>query len=181
MMAGNDPFWRLPKVPSFNLTSENLQDGEPLAPDQMSAIFDVPGGRDISPQLSWSGAPAATRGYAVTMYDPDAPTMSGFWHWAVAGIPSTVTSLPQDAGNEGGTDLPSSAIALRNDAGSARFLGAAPPAGHGPHRYFITVHALDTDNIEVDGLTSPALLGFKMSFHILARATLTGTAEILAL
>ncbi|MDO8733334.1 MAG: YbhB/YbcL family Raf kinase inhibitor-like protein [Actinomycetota bacterium] len=177
-MTGNDPFWRLPEVPSFSVTSVNLREGEPLAEAHMSGIFDVPGGQDSSPQLSWSGAPVETKSYAVTMYDPDAPTMSGFWHWAVAGIPSTVTSLAQGAGDEGGAGLPATAIQLRNDAGSPRFLGAAPPGGHGSHRYFITVHALDTHDIEVDADTSPALLGFKMSFHILGRATLMGTAEI---
>ncbi|MDO9486617.1 MAG: YbhB/YbcL family Raf kinase inhibitor-like protein [Actinomycetota bacterium] len=177
-MSGNDPFWRLPEVPSFALTSEDVQDGARLSPAQMSGIFEVPGGSDTSPQLSWIGAPAATRSYAVTMVDPDAPTMSGFWHWAVAGIPATVTSLEQGAGDEGGPGLPSTAIQLRNDAGSARFLGAAPPSGHGEHRYFITVHALDTEDLEIDAMTSPALLGFKMSFHILARATIIATAEI---
>lgn len=177
-MSGNDPFWRLPEVPSFTLTSDNVQDGQPLADAHMSGIFEVPGGLDSSPQLSWSGAPVETRSYAVTMYDPDAPTMSGFWHWAVAGIPAAVTSLPQGAGDEGGMGLPATAIVLRNDAGSQRFLGAAPPSGHGSHRYFITVHALDTQDIGIDASSSPALLGFKMSFHILARATLIATAEI---
>ncbi len=177
-MADNDPFWRLPQVPGFTVTSTTVQDGQLLPAAQMSGIFDVPGGRDESPQLSWSGAPAATRGYAVTMYDPDAPTMSGFWHWAVAGIPASVTSLPLGAGDEGGALLPAGAIQLRNDAGSARFLGAAPPDGHGLHRYFLTVHALDTDDLEIDPDTSPALLGFTMSFHILARASLMALAEI---
>ncbi len=177
-MADHDPFWRLPQVPDFTVTSTTLVEGQVLPPAQMSGIFDVPGGQDQSPQLSWSGAPSATRGYAVTMYDPDAPTMSGFWHWAVAGIPASVTSLPLGAGDEGGALIPAGAVQLRNDAGSARFLGAAPPAGHGVHRYFITVHALDTDDLEIDADTSPALLGFKMSFHILARANLVATAEI---
>jgi len=177
-MTGNDPFWRLPEVPSFTLTSSTVQHGHGLAVAHMSGIFDVPGGKDTSPQLSWSGAPAATKSYAVTMYDPDAPTMSGFWHWAVAGIPSAITSLAQGAGDDHGSGLPASAVQLRNDAGSARFLGAAPPAGHGSHRYYITVHALDTEDIEIDASSSPALLGFKMSFHILARATLIATAEI---
>ncbi len=177
-MTDNDPFWRLPEVPSFTLTSDSVTDGQPLAEAHLSGIFDVPGGLDTSPQLAWSGAPVETRSYAITMFDPDAPTMSGFWHWAVAGIPSTVTSLPQGAGEEGAAGLPASAIQLRNDAGSARFLGAAPPSGHGSHRYFITVHALDTEDIGVDANSSPALLGFKMSFHILARATLIATAEI---
>jgi hypothetical protein len=83
----NDPFARLPVMPSFTVTSTDVTDGQPLPPAQMSGIFEVPGGKDLSPQLSWSGASAETKSYTVTMYDPDAPSGSGFWHWAVADIP----------------------------------------------------------------------------------------------
>lgn len=177
-MSANDPFLRLPVVPEFIVTSSTLVPGHAMPPAQMSGMFDVPGGRDESPQLSWSGAPAATKSYAVTMFDPDAPTMSGFWHWAVANIPATVTSLPLGAGDGTGSGLPKPAFQLTNDAGAARFLGAAPPAGHGPHRYFITVHALDIEDIGIPVESSPAFLGFNIFFHILARATLMCTAEI---
>ncbi len=111
------------------------------------------------------------------MYDPDAPTMSGFWHWAVANIPATVTSLPEGAGDDTGSGLPGPAIQLPNDARDTRFVGGAPPAGHGPHRYVITVHALDVEDIGFQADSTPAFLGFAMASHILARATLTGTAE----
>ena len=93
----NDPFARLPVVPSFTVTSTDVTDGQALPLAQMSAIFGVPGGKDLSPQLSWSGAPAETKSYTVTMYDPDAPSGSGFWHWAVADIPASVTGLPTGA------------------------------------------------------------------------------------
>jgi Raf kinase inhibitor-like YbhB/YbcL family protein len=176
-MTGNDPFERLPEVPSFTVTSASLQDGQALPPAQLSGMFGVPGGRDASPQLSWSGAPDGTKSYAVTVYDPDAPTMSGFWHWAVANIPATVSSLPEGAGDDSGSGLPETAIQLPNDARATRFIGGAPPAGHGPHRYFITVHALDTEDIGVSADSTPAFLGFTMTSHILARATLTGMAE----
>lgn len=174
----NDPFHRLPETPSFNVTSTTVTDGKPFPAAQMSGLFGVPGGLDVSPQLSWEGAPAGTRSYAVTIYDPDAPTMSGFWHWVVANIPAEVTALPENAGDGDGSGLPAGAFQLRNDAGGARFIGAAPPAGHGQHRYFITVHALDTPDIGVPAESTPALLGFTMSSHILARATLVVTAEI---
>ncbi|QFU93851.1 YbhB/YbcL family Raf kinase inhibitor-like protein [Amycolatopsis sp. YIM 10] len=153
-MQLNDPFARLPEVPGFTVTSTTEA---------------FPGG-DTSPQLSWSGAPMGTKSYAVTMYDPDAPTMSGFWHWAVANIPATVTSITE------GT-VPEPAIELPNDARVAGFAGAAPPAGHGPHRYFLTVHALDVEDIGVPADGTPAMLGFAMSSHTLGRATLIGTAE----
>lgn len=174
-MNYNDPFARLPEVADFTLTSTSVSDGEILRPEQMSGY--VPGGRDISPQLSWSGAPAGTRSYAVTVYDPDAPTGSGFWHWAVADIPATVTQLPEGAGDDAGSGLPEGAIQLPNDARLARFLGAAPPAGHGPHRYFIVVHALDVDRIGIPATSTPAYLGFTMFGHTLGRAVLTATAE----
>lgn len=176
-MTENNPFSRLPEVPTFTLTSENLSDGRPLALSQWSGMSGVPGGLDASPQLSWSGAPAETRSYAVTVYDPDAPTGSGFWHWAVANIPANSTSIPEGAGDDDGSRLPEVAVQLPNDARAARFIGAAPPAGHGRHRYFITVTALDIDEIEVSAEATPATLGFMMAEHTIGRAWLVGTAE----
>lgn len=176
-MTGNDPFARLPQVPSFTLTSATVEDGKPLPAAQLSGMFGVPGGRDASPQLTWSGAPAGTRSYAVTVYDADAPTGSGFWHWAVAGIPADVTALPEGAGDDTGSGLPGAAFQLPNDARAARYIGGAPPAGHGEHRYFITVHALDVEDIGVAADATPAFLGFTMAGHILGRATIVATAE----
>lgn len=176
-VPSNDPFTRLPEATNFTVTSTTVTDGQALPPAQMSGIFGVPGGEDVSPQLSWEGAPEGTQGYAVTIYDPDAPTMSGFWHWVVANIPANVTSLPENAGAGDGSGLPEGAYHLRNDAGGSRFLGAAPPAGHGEHRYFITVHALDTPDLGVPADATPAFLGFNIAGHILARATMVVTAE----
>src|SRR6201997_1194894 len=167
----NDPFARLPVVPSFTVTSTDVTDGQALPAAQMSGIFEVPGGKDLSPQLSWSGAPAETRSYTVTMYDPDAPTGSGFWHWAVANIPASVTELPTGAGDPDGGKLPAGAVMLPGDAGANRYIGAAPPSGHGPHRYIFAVHALDVERLDVDESSRPALMGFFMFGHTLARAT----------
>ena len=177
-MSANDPFARLPEAASFTVTSTTVTDGTAWSPEQFSGIFGVPGGKDVSPQLSWSGAPEGTKSYAVTVYDPDAPTGSGFWHWAVADIPATVTELPEGAGDDTGSGLPEGAFQLPNDARLARFIGAAPPAGHGPHRYVIVVHALDVESIGVAADGTPAVLGFTIASHILARAVLTATAEI---
>ncbi|WP_031048576.1 YbhB/YbcL family Raf kinase inhibitor-like protein [Streptomyces sp. NRRL F-5650] len=174
-MSVNNPFARLPEVPSFTVTSTTVADGAPWPPAQHAS--GLPGGGDVSPQLSWSGAPEGTRGYAVTVYDPDAPTGSGFWHWAVAGIPATVTELPEGAGDDTGSGLPEGAFQLPNDLRTARYIGAAPPAGHGPHRYFVVVHALDVESVGVPADATPAVLGFTMSGHVLARAVLTATAE----
>ncbi|WP_039825066.1 YbhB/YbcL family Raf kinase inhibitor-like protein [Nocardia testacea] len=173
-MADN-PYDALPSVPSFTLTSTDVSDGATLGKAQVSGVFGA-GGADVSPQLSWSGFPAETKSFAVTVYDPDAPTASGFWHWAVADIPASVTELPAGAGSEGG-ELPSGAVTLRNDGGFAGYVGAAPPAGHGPHRYFIVVHAVDVESLGVPPEASPAFLGFNLFSHTLARAILVGTYE----
>ncbi|MGQ4598939.1 YbhB/YbcL family Raf kinase inhibitor-like protein [Nocardia sp. R6R-6] len=175
-MAYN-PYDALPQVPSFTLTSTDVTDGRPLNNDQVSGVFGA-GGKDISPQLSWSGVPAETKSFAVTVFDPDAPTASGFWHWAVADIPGTVSSLPSGAGSgEEGGALPAGAITLRNDGGFRGFVGAGPPPGHGPHRYFVVVHAVDVDSLGIDENATPAYLGFNLFAHTLARATLIGTYE----
>lgn len=168
------PYDSLPKLPTFTLTSESVTDGQPLANDQVSGIMGA-GGSDISPQLSWSGFPAETKSFAVTVYDPDAPTASGFWHWAVADLPATVTELPAGAGDGG--ELPGGAVTLTNDAGLKRFLGAAPPAGHGPHRYYIAVHALPVESLELPEGATPAYLGFNLFGQAIARAVIYGTYE----
>ncbi len=171
-----NPYASLPRVPGFAVTSADVKDGAPIPPDQMSGIFGA-GGKDISPQLSWSGFPAGTKSFVVTMYDPDAPTASGFWHWAVVDIPASVTSLPRGAGDEKGSGIPAGAFQLRDDAGLARYVGAAPPPGNGKHRYFIVVHAVDVPTLGIGKDATPALLGFNLFSHTLARAMIVPTAE----
>lgn len=171
------PYDFLPPVPSFTVTSTDVADGKPLGRAQVSGIFGA-GGEDVSPQISWSGFPKETKSFAVTVYDPDAPTASGFWHWAVFNIPVSVTELPSDAGNPDKKLLPEGAITLKNDGGGARFIGAAPPAGHGPHRYFVAVHALDVEKLDVGPDGSCAFLGFNLFFHTLARAMIVPTYEV---
>jgi hypothetical protein len=163
-------------VPSFAVTSTDVQDGATLPMPHVSGVMGA-GGEDRSPQLSWSGFPEATRSFAVTVYDPDAPTASGFWHWAVADIPASVTELPGGAGDRSGSGLPRGAIQLRNDSGFAGYVGAAPPGGHGPHRYFFVVHAVDTETLGIPAEATPAVLGFNLFGHTLARATLVVTYQ----
>ena len=168
------PYDNLPKLPTFTLTSESVSDGQPLANDQVSGIMGA-GGSDTSPQLSWSGFPAETKSFAVTVYDPDAPPASGFWHWAVADLPASVTELPAGAGD--GSELPGGAVTLANDASLKRYIGAAPPAGHGPHRYYIAVHALPVESLELPDGATPAYLGFNLFGQAIARAVIHGTYE----
>lgn len=174
----NNPFARLPEAKNFQVYSKDVEDGSAFSLSQYSGIFGVEGGKDISPQLNWSGAPDGTKSFAVTIYDPDAPTGSGFWHWAVANIPSSVNELPTGAGDEKGSGLPAEAFQLPNDARVARFIGAAPPAGHGEHRYYIIVHALDVEDIGIPKDSTPAFLGFNMASHILGRSVIIAKAEL---
>jgi Raf kinase inhibitor-like YbhB/YbcL family protein len=167
-----DPYAFLPKVPSFTVVSTTVRNGHPLPLAQLSGIFGVPGGKDISPELSWSGFPKQTKSFVVSMYDPEAPTGSGFWHWIVEDIPATATSLPEGAGALNSTVLPAGAIQLDGDAGTPRYIGGAPPAGSGVHDYYITVTALDEASTGLGATTSGALLGFEIDSHTIARATL---------
>lgn len=173
----NNPLHGLPEVPSFTVTSTDVAEGENFQTPQLSGAFGVEGGEDRSPQLSWSGAPDGTKGYAVTCFDPDAPTQSGFWHWTVLNIPASVTELPAGAGDEAGTGLPAGAIQLAHDGGARCFVGAAPPPGHGAHRYYFIVHALDTDDLGVPETASPALANFMMLSHVIGRAVLVAHAQ----
>lgn len=174
MTASFDPYAGLPALPKLTVTSSTIVDGAELPTAQRSGIMGA-GGQDVSPQLSWSGAPEGTQSYAVTCYDPDAPTASGFWHWAVANIPASVTSLAEGAGDGAPGSLPEGALTLNNDASLARYIGAAPPAGHGPHRYIFVVHALGVAKLDLPAAATPAYLGFNLFGAAIARGAITAT------
>ena len=135
------------------------------------------GGQSRSPALEWSGFPPETKSFAVTCFDPDAPTGAGFWHWAVYNIPASVTSLPAGAGAPGGELLPEGAITLPNEYRQAAFEGAGPPEGTGIHRYLLVVHAVDVPELELPERCTPTVLAFNLNYHALARAVITPTGS----
>jgi len=163
------PYDLLPEVPAFTLDSDDIAEGELIALDHVhhAGGYD---GKNISPHLRWSGFPPETKSFAVTCYDPDAPTGSGFWHWVVFNIPATVTELPRGAGS--GEGLPEGAITVRNDAGTKDYAGPFPPKGE-THRYLFAVHAVDTEKLGPDADASCAVVGFHLTFHTLARGVIT--------
>jgi Raf kinase inhibitor-like YbhB/YbcL family protein len=129
-------------------------------------------GENKSPALKWSGAPKDTKAFAVTVYDPDAPTGSGWWHWMVINIPAEVTELAANAGAEGGANLPKGARHARIDYGVAGWGGFCPPPGDKPHRYIFTVHALK-DKLDVPADATAALTGYMINGNSLGSATFT--------
>jgi Raf kinase inhibitor-like YbhB/YbcL family protein len=155
----------------FTLASPTLKPGATLTEAQVFNGFGC-NGRNISPALTWSGAPKGTKSFALTLYDPDAPTGSGWWHWVVYNIPASATGLPEGAGAADGKGLPAGAMQGRSDFGSAAFGGACPPQGDKSHHYIFTLYALKTDKIEVPADASAALIGFMVHANVLKKATL---------
>jgi hypothetical protein len=156
----------------FTLTSATLKDGGTIGMDHVFNGFGCTG-KNVSPALAWSGAPAGTRSFAITVYDPDAPTGSGWWHWTVVNIPATTKSLPAGAGSSAPAGLPAGAVQGRTDFGKPGWGGPCPPAGDKPHRYIFTVWALKVDKLDLNGEASGAMVGFNLGGNALAKATIT--------
>lgn len=166
------PYDFLPPVPSLSVTSDDIAAGQRLPEAHLADTMGMTGD-NLSPHLRWAGAPAETQSFAVTCFDPDAPTGSGFWHWVLFDIPASVTELPRGAGSGPMKGLPEGARHGRNDAGALGYFGAAPPPGHGEHRYVFAVHALGIPTLGLDESASPAFVGFNLTFNTLARGLIT--------
>jgi Raf kinase inhibitor-like YbhB/YbcL family protein len=159
---------------ALELRSDSFADGDYLAKDHILSEtygFGCAGG-NVSPALAWNGAPDGTQSFAVTCFDPDAPTGSGFWHWVVVNIPPDVTNLAAGAGS--GKGLPPGALQVRTDFGAPGYGGPCPPEGDHPHRYLFTVHAVGLDALPVEADTSAAVVGFYLHFNTLEKADLMG-------
>ncbi len=154
----------------MNLTSPDIAEGEFMDIEQVFSGFGCEGG-NLSPSLTWSGAPQGTNSFVVTAYDPDAPTGSGFWHWSVFNIPASVSALPEGAGTVA-APLPEGAVQARNDFSQNAFGGACPPEGR-THRYVFTIYAMPQDTLPIDETASGALVGFFANTSSLASASIT--------
>jgi Raf kinase inhibitor-like YbhB/YbcL family protein len=160
----------------FTVRSDSFKDGDYLAKDHILSAeygFGCEGGNK-SPHLAWSGAPTGTKSFAVTCFDPDAPTGSGFWHWLVVNVPPDVNELALDAGNPKVRKLPKEALQTRTDFGAPGYGGPCPPPGDHPHRYLFTVFAVGADSLPVTADTSAAIIGFQLNFNTLAKAAIMG-------
>jgi Raf kinase inhibitor-like YbhB/YbcL family protein len=168
-----NPYEQFDTVPAFTVTSRDIEHGKIIPAQHRAPSL---GGDDVSPQLSWRGFPSQTKSFAITCFDPDAPTGSGFWHWAVYNLPASITSVDTGAGSAGGS-LPPRALTLKNEYRRRGYAGAEPPEATGVHRYVFAVHAVDVEHLDLDPESTPAVLGFNLHFHTLARGLLVATAS----
>lgn len=165
------PYDLLPAPATFTLESNDMTEGQPI-PDEHTATRG-----NVSPHLAWHGFPEETKGFVVTCFDPDAPTGSGFWHWTIVDLDASVTELEKGQG-ESDLFLPDAASHVRGDSGIYGWYGPNPPSGDRPHRYIFAVHAIDEPALDIDpGEVSPAVVGFNLYFHTIARATLEVTYQ----
>ena len=158
----------------FTLSSAEVKPGSRIADAQVFNGFGCAGG-NVSPSLGWKNVPAGTKSYAVTVYDPDAPTGSGWWHWVVFNLPAATSALPAGAGDGSGAKLPPGTVESRTDFGKPGWGGPCPPAGDKPHRYVFTVHALKVDKLDLAAYSPAAMVGFMINANRLGKASFMAT------
>jgi Raf kinase inhibitor-like YbhB/YbcL family protein len=157
---------------NFTLSSPTIAPNSVLTQKQVFNGFGCTG-KNISPPLKWGAVPKGTKSFALTVYDPDAPTGSGFWHWVLYNIPANTRELPEGAGDTTGSLLPKGVIQGRTDFGLTSFGGACPPKGDKPHRYIFTIHALKVEKIEAPADASAALVGFMVHANRIGKTSFT--------
>jgi Raf kinase inhibitor-like YbhB/YbcL family protein len=157
----------------FTLTSPDIKHGAFMQNEQVFNGFGC-SGRNLSPVLVWKNPPAGTKSFALTVYDPDAPTGSGWWHWVVYNIPATIASLPKGAGTPDGKLLPPGSLQVNTDFGGPGYGGPCPPVGHKAHRYIFTIYALNVEKIDLPPNATAAMAGFFIRQNTIAKASMTG-------
>ena len=168
MAALTTPCW------AFEISSPAIGSDNTIPLKYTANGFGCSGG-NVSLPLTWKDVPADAKSLAITMFDPDAPTGSGFWHWLVVNMRPSTTSLPEGAGDPGNAGLPAGAVQARGDAGVSGYFGPCPPQGDPPHHYVITIFAVKTDKLPVDANTSGAVVGFNLHFNTIDKASVTYT------
>ena len=157
---------------TFTVTSSTVRPNQNLSIDQVYNGFGCYG-RNISPAISWQNAPAGTKSFAITAYDPDAPTGSGWWHWIVYNIPADATGLDAGVGSLHSADLPDNAIQAMSDYGAEAWGGVCPPPGDKPHRYIFTVHALGVEQLDLPEDSTSAMIRYVINANTIAKASFT--------
>lgn len=160
-----------PAAAELQVSSPQMPAGGTLQDEQVFNGFGCTG-KNVSPAISWSQAPKGTKSFAVTLYDPDAPTGSGWWHWVVFNIPATAQGLPKNAGDPQAGLLPAGSVQSRTDFGQPGYGGPCPPVGNPPHRYQLTVYALDTAKLDLDTQAPAAMVGFFLHQHLLGKTVI---------
>ncbi|HYD70981.1 YbhB/YbcL family Raf kinase inhibitor-like protein [Azospirillum sp.] len=157
---------------AFELSSPDVSDAAPIADRHVLSGFGCTGG-NVSPALAWKDPPAGTKSFALTVYDPDAPTGSGWWHWVVYNLPASATALPAGAGDPSKGLLPAGAVQGRTDFGAPGYGGPCPPRGDAPHRYVFTLHALKVETLPLPADATAAMVGFNLNAASLGKASFT--------
>jgi Raf kinase inhibitor-like YbhB/YbcL family protein len=163
---------RVAAAGEFTLSSPQMKSGSQMAIEQVFNGFGC-SGKNVSPELNWSGVPAGTKSLALTVYDPDAPTGSGWWHWVVFNMDPKTTSLPANAGDVSAKLAPAGSVQSRTDFGRTGYGGPCPPAGDKPHRYIFTLFALDVAQLPLDETAPAAMVGFNLNQHVIRKAQMT--------
>jgi hypothetical protein len=172
-MAARKPAKKRSAPARFRLTSPDIKPNGPIRTEQVFNSFGCTG-KNVSPALAWSGAPAGARSFALLVHDPDAPTGgAGWWHWLMVNIPATATGLAKDAGKADGSNLPAGAVHVNTDFGGPGWGGPCPPVGDKPHRYNFTLYALKTERLDMSG-ASASLAGYMVNGNAIGKAALTG-------
>lgn len=158
----------------FKLTSQDIKSGTKIANKHVFNGFGC-SGDNISPQLFWTNPPKETKSFAITVYDPDAPTGSGWWHYLAVNILAKQTKFSPGFADENKFINSANITQIRNDFGIHNFGGPCPPKGDKPHRYIFTIHALKVEKLDLKEDATAALAGFMINANAIAKASFIAT------